>query len=102
TELLRNLDPRVRGYAARGLGYVGSSTWVGVGSSQTLAKEDEAPDDGLRGRGPRAARTAVPALLAALADDDPAVAKWSRWTLADIDPAALAAYDREHPQEGRP
>src|SRR5262249_49237401 len=69
----------------------------------------ESPDNLLRGSvagqlgrlGARA-RPAVPALLRRLADPDEFVRKDARVALQKIDPAALSAYDREHPQEERP
>jgi hypothetical protein len=48
------------------------------------------------------ARPAVPSLLRLLNDSDEITARTARGSLRCIDPAALAAYDREHPQEDRP
>jgi HEAT repeat protein len=47
------------------------------------------------------AREAVPALLALTRDPDARVAEEARRSVSYLDPAALAAYDREHPQAGR-
>jgi HEAT repeat protein len=55
----------------------------------------------LRDEGPRA-RVAVEALLRLLGDEDERVRRAARSALEHIDPAALAAHDREHPTEERP
>jgi hypothetical protein len=48
------------------------------------------------------ARPAVPALLRLLADPEHGPREAARRALREIDPAALAAYDRAHPQEELP
>jgi hypothetical protein len=72
-ELLRCPDPVARERAADGLGCCGGD-----------------------------ARESSHALVAALRDGDRRVRGAARGALKRIDPDALAAYDREHPQEKRP